>query len=894
LVDRYRVERELGRGGMSTVYLAHDLKHDRPVALKRLRPELAAVLGPERFEREIRLAARLQHPHILPIHDSGVAAGQLWCTMPFVEGESLRDRLDREKQLPVEDAVRIARDAAIALDYAHRRGVIHRDIKPGNLLLTTDGSTMVADFGIARALGGHEPKLTETGLALGTPAYMSPEQASGEREVDARTDVYALGAVLYEMLVGEPPFRGPSARAVITRVMTESPRPIHTVRASVSPMLEAVIFRALARTPADRFPSMTALAQALVTAVITPAAAPPVMPSARPAGTSASAIRATWSSRRRPLIAILLLVLLGGGALLAGPYSHGGATSAGGTRLLAVLPFENLGSPEDEYFADGVTDEVRGKLTALTGLQVTARGSSTQYKKTTKSPQQIGQELAVQYLLTGTVRWEKGPGGASRVHVSPELVQVSSGALKWQMPFDAALTDVFQVQADIAGRVAQALDLALGDSVRQQLAEKRTRNVAAYDAFLRGEEASHGMSVIDPPSLRRAVTAYEEAVALDSTFVEAWAQLSRAHSGLYFFSTPSPAEAVPARRAAEQASTLAPYRPESHQALGNYFSLVLADKRRALAEDSTALALAPGRADLLGTLAADEYSLGRWDAARAHLEQAARLDPRSASTLGQLGHVLLYTRHYAEARRAFDTALTLGPINLVTLEERAMVALAQGDLGGGRAVLRAVPKEIAPTALVAFVATWCDLVWPLDDAQQSVLLRLGPGAFDNDRAAWGLVRAQAYALRGDRIRARVYADSARRTFEEQIRATPRDAQRHVLLGVALAYLGRKADAIREGERGVALGPISEDAFTGAYFQHQLARIYLLVGEPEKALDQLERLVKIPYYLSPGWLRIDPNFNPLRGNPRFERLVGGGARRWTHPAPAAASGVQPQS
>jgi tetratricopeptide (TPR) repeat protein len=435
--------------------------------------------------------------------------------------------------------------------------------------------------------------------------------------------------------------------------------------------------------------------------------------------------------------------------------------------------------------------------------------------------------------------------------------------------------------------VALALDLALGDSVRQQLAEKRTRNVAAYDAFLRGEEASQGMSVIDPPSLRRAVTAYQEAVALDSTFVEAWAQLSRAHSGLYFYSTPTPAEAEPARRAAEQASTLASHRPESHQALGYYFSLVLVDKRRALAEDSTALALAPGRADLLGTLAADEYSLGRWEAARAHLEQAARLDPRSTGTLGQLGHVLLYTRHYAEARRALDMALTVGPINLVTLEERAMVALAQGDLDGGRAVLRGAPKEIDPAALVAFVAYWCDLVWPLDEAQQSLLLRLGPSAFDNDRAAWGLVRAQAYALRGDQVRARAYADSARRTFEEQIRATPRDAQRHVLFGVALAYLGRKADAIREGEHGVALGPISEDAFTGAYFQHQLARIYLLVGEPEKALDQLERLLKIPYYLSPGWLKIDPNFNPLRRNPRFERLVGGGARPWTLPPPAAA-------
>src|SRR5207249_4458108 len=203
LAGRCTIERELGRGGMATVYLAHDLRHDRFVALKVLHPELAQTLGPERFQREIKLAARLQHPHILTVLDSGEAAGQLWFTMPHVEGASLRDRLLRETQLPVEDALRIATDAARALQYAHDHGVVHRDIKPENLLLTKDGSTLVADFGIARALGGVEGQLTQTGLSLGTPAYMSPEQASGDRTLDSRTDLYSLGCVLYEMLAGE-------------------------------------------------------------------------------------------------------------------------------------------------------------------------------------------------------------------------------------------------------------------------------------------------------------------------------------------------------------------------------------------------------------------------------------------------------------------------------------------------------------------------------------------------------------------------------------------------------------------------------------------------------------------------------------------------------------------
>ena len=863
LVDRYTIERELGRGGMATVYLANDLRHHRQVAIKVLRPDLAAALGPERFLREIETAARLQHPHILPLHDSGDADGFLYYVMPYVEGESLRQRLVREKQLPLEDALQITGAVASALSYAHSHDVVHRDIKPENILLS-GGEAVVADFGIARAVtaaGGD--KLTMTGIAVGTPTYMSPEQAAGGAQLDGRSDVYSLGCVLYEMLAGEPPFTGPTAQAIIARTLTETPRPIHPMRAGVPEALDPVIAKAMAVTPADRYTSAAEFARAFgpVTGGMRTVAAPGV-----------SVVR--QFAHQHPLFARLAVgFLLGLGVLFAWRRTHIGGEGAGPTRI-AVLPLENLGAPADEYFADGVTDEVRGKLTTLPGLQVTARGSSIGYKRTTKSPQQIGQELGVQYLLTGTVRWEKGPGAASRVHVSPELVQVSSGASKWQAPFDAALTDVFQIQADIAGRVAQALDVALGDSTQRQLAEKPTQNLAAYDAFLRGEAASQGMSAADPPSLRRAVTAYEQAVALDSSFVEAWARLSRAHSTLYWNSLPTPDEAPAARRAAERASTLARNRPEGHHAWGAYYKFVLADNRRALAEYDIALALAPGSADLLDAVAFAESGLGRWDAARAHSEQAARLDPRSAITAAQLGWVFLFTRYYPEARQAYDRALTLAPANVDLLEGRLMVALAQGDLAGARAVLRAAPKEIDPTAIAAFLANYVDLMWVLDDAQQALLLRLGPSAFDNDRAMRALVFAETYSLRGDGARARLYADSARLGFEEQVRATPDNAVRHVLLGLALAYLGRKVDAIREGERGVALGPISQDALNGAYYQHQLGRIYILVGEPEKALDQLEPLFKIPYYLSPGWLKIDPNFDPLRGNPRFERLIAG--------------------
>ena len=255
LADRYRVERELGRGGMATVYLAHDLRHDRPVALKVLRPELAASLGPERFLQEIRIAARLQHPHILPVHDSGEAAGRLWYTMPYVEGESLRQRMAREGQLPLDQAVRIATQVLSALGYAHAHGVIHRDIKPENILLEGD-EAVVADFGVARAItAAGQDRLTETGLALGTPAYMSPEQAAASRELDGRSDLYALGCVLYEMLAGQPPFVGATAQQLLARHAMDPVPPLRTVRATVPEGVEQSVMRALAKVPADRFPT---------------------------------------------------------------------------------------------------------------------------------------------------------------------------------------------------------------------------------------------------------------------------------------------------------------------------------------------------------------------------------------------------------------------------------------------------------------------------------------------------------------------------------------------------------------------------------------------------------------------------------------------------------------
>ena len=869
IADRYTIERELGRGGMATVYLAHDRKHHRRVALKVLHPELAYALGADRFLREIDVAANLTHPHILPLFDSGEAAGFLYYVMPYVDGESLRDHLDRETQLPIDDALQIAREVADALAYAHRQGVIHRDIKPENILLS-GGHALVADFGIARALGqaGAE-RLTETGMAVGTVAYMSPEQASRERQIDGRSDVYSLGCVLYEMLAGEPPYTGPTAQAVLARRLTDPVPLVRRVRPSVPAGLEQLITKALAVLTADRFASAADFGRAL--------AAPPANAATSAAATHPVATSAPIPSAARHTLIWALTALLGVALATGGVLwqrSHRGGDPSGPTRL-AVLPFENHGKPEDEYFADGMTDAVRGKLSALPALQVTPRQSSADYKRSGKKLNQIGQELGVQYLLTATVRWDKAADRTSRVQVSPELIEVqdASTASKWQQPFDAALTDVFQVQAEIAGRVAQALNVVLEDQEQQQLAHRPTADIDAYDAFLRGEAAAHALAAEDLPSFRRAAAFYEEAVARDSTFGLAWARLADAQALLYGYGTPSPATAKVTRRALANAEHFAPTAPETYRARAEYEELVRGDFTRAFAAAEAGLARAPDHSELTAIAALQEWRLGRVGAAVARLARARTLDPRSIIVLNYLGAVLCYQRRWNEARQALYQALSLAPTNVTLLDYLALSYVGEGDLAGARRVLANASPAVDRAALAADLAV-NDLSWVLDEAAQQQALRLLPSEFDDNRGAWGIVRAQLYHLRGDTVMARVYADSARIAFEANLRGSPADGQQYSYHGLALAYLGQESEAMAAGERGAALMPISRDGIWGPRVQLRLVRIYVLLGEYDKALDRLEPLLTTVYYVSPGWLRIDPSLAPLRGNPRFQRLVKG--------------------
>jgi TolB-like protein/Flp pilus assembly protein TadD len=625
------------------------------------------------------------------------------------------------------------------------------------------------------------------------------------------------------------------------------------------------VIRALAPVAADRFANAAEFARALVT----PETTTPPHVTAR----SSTAVPQQLRWMATPAFAFGLLVMASTGLYLWQETRHKAPVTDAGPKRLAVLPFANLGDSADAYFADGVAGEIRGKLAAMPALQVIASASSNQYRRTSKSPQQIAHELGVQYLLMGQVQWDKHSGVGDRVRVSPELIEGESGATKWQQPFEAPLTDVFQVQVDIAGRVVESLDLALGTGEKRELANKPTRSFAAYNAYLRGEAISGGMSAFDPPTLRQAAEYYEQAVRLDSTFVLAWARLARARSFIWANGNPDAAEAEAARRAAERAFQLDSISAESRLALGNYYDAVLHQYLRGVGEYAAGLRAAPNNAELLSFAAANEAILGRWDSADVHLQRAETLDPRSATTALIHANILLAERRYVEAARVNDRALALAPTNPVGIGLAVFARVGQGDLRGAQALVRAASKEVDESTLVASVANWVG-PWVLSEAQQQLLLRLRPSHFDNDRAGWGGALAGAYWLRGDRTRARVYADSARLALSQQLQEDPQNAGRHAGLGLMLAYLGHDREAIREADRAVALTPTSKDALNGPPLVYMQAGTYVVAGQSDRAVERLEWLLGVPSALSSAWLKIDPTFAPLRGNPRFERLVDG--------------------
>jgi TolB-like protein/Flp pilus assembly protein TadD len=594
---------------MATVFLAQDLRHHRPVALKVLHPELALSLGSERFLREIQIAARLQHPHIVPLYDSGQAGELLYYVMPFVEGESLRQRLERTAQLPLEEAVQIARAVASALDYAHRQQIVHRDIKPENVMLH-DGEAVVTDFGIAKAVSAAVAgSLTQTGTAIGTPAYMSPEQASGAADLDARSDIYSLGAMLYEMIGGVAPFTGPTLQAIIAKLFTEAAPPLRDQRHDAPDWLDSAVMKALSKAPAARYATAAQFAQAL-----------------------------TWPS-----------------GTTTPPGGHTGAQVS--AKSIAVLPFVNMSNDaENEYFSDGIAEEIINALTRIEALRVASRTSSFAFKGKNEDIGEIGRKLKVATVLEGSVR-----KAGSRLRVTAQLVSVADGNNLWSDRYDRQLEDVFAIQDEIAGNIVRALRVVLSEGEKQAIAKPApTENVEAYDYYLRGRQFFHQFRRTGIQFARRM---FERAIEVDPGFALAYTGIADSCSFLYMYWDGSKANLEAADQASRKALELGPEVAEAHASRGFAHTLrrEYAEARR---QFETAIRLNPKLYEAHYLFARACFQEGKVEEAVRHYQDASRVRPEDYQALLLMQSPLNSLGRHEEAKAVLRRGLQVAEKHL--------------------------------------------------------------------------------------------------------------------------------------------------------------------------------------------------------------------------------------
>ena len=652
LAGRYEIERELGAGGMATVYLAHDLKHDRKVALKVLRHDIAQTVGAERFLREIHMAAKLSHPHILPLFDSGTAGGFVYYAMPNVEGSSLRDRLNRESKLPVDEAVRVTQEIADALDYAHRHGVIHRDVKPENIMLQ-DGHAFMADFGIGKAVSGTESEMfTKSGATLGTPAYMSPEQAAGE-SLDGRSDLYSLGCVLYEMLTGEQPFTGSTVQAVIAKRFVQTPADVTALREGVPHAVARAVHRALARTPIDRFE------------------------------TGASFL-----------------------AALREPDAQADAKPAAPEKSIAVLPFANMSAdPENEFFADGITEEILNALAHSADLRVAGRTSSFSFKGKQLNLRAIGEQLGVRTALEGSVR-----RAGNRVRITAQLVDCVDGYQLWSERYDREIEDVFAVQDEIATAIAERLKTTLmaGRSARRE--QRAPENIAAWEAYLKGRTLIYRRGA----AVREGMALMRRALELDPEYALAWAGLADAYSVQGYFGVLPPEECgPPAREAATKALAWGPDLAEAHTAAAMVSLLFEWDWPQTERSFKRALELNPGYVQAGGWYSIFYLGMacGRWEEANDLALRIQNLDPLSAYSAVVIAWTMgLEGKRMSEAVQWARKACDLEPASFLELWSLQRTLYFDGQftesIEAGEQALRVSGRH--PWALSQLAVTYVD------------------------------------------------------------------------------------------------------------------------------------------------------------------------------------------
>ncbi len=883
-VSHYKILEKLGEGGMGVVYKAEDTKLDRTVALKFLPHHLTANAAEQaRFLQEAKAAAQINHPNVCSIIDIQEFQGEQFIVMEYIDGETMRSKI-KGAGLKVEDAVSYAIQIGEALAEAHSKGIVHRDIKCENIMVNSRNQIKVMDFGLAKLKGSL--KLTKTSSTVGTLGYMAPEQIQGG-EVDQRSDIFSFGVVLFEMLTGHMPFRGEHEASMMYSIINEDPELATKYRPELPADILHIFNRTLEKDPADRYQAMNDLLIDLrrvkreSTKVSRASLASMPAHERKGAHATSSGARPTM---RYALIALAGIVLIGGGAAAFFLLRGGAAGSAAGTgkKMMAVLPFENMGTPDQEYFADGITEEITSRLSGLSGLGVIARTSVMQYKKTTKSLQDIGKELGIEYVLQGTIRWGTTEDGKVRVRINPALVRVADATQVWSQPYDAVFSDVFKLQSDISTQVAGALGVTLLQPERQSLEAKPTENSEAYDYYLRGSDYYRRSYLVQ--DFRIAIDMFQKAIDLDPKFTLAYARLAETHAAMYWFYYDHTADRLARSRAViDEALKLDPNSPDAHLSLGFYYYWGFLDYDSALKEFAIAEKFRSNDSRLLLGIGSVQRRQGKMELAAQSMDKALQIDPRSSEVVYNAAQTYTLLRKYPEAIRLMDRTIFLTPEVINRYVYKAAVHLIwDGNTDKAASALNDA------SAISGYATNWPALVMRsriaaikgnYDEALAILLAAPAQAVEGSDEDQFQFVPkdqllAEIYGLMGKNSLAHAYYDSTHILMERLVREHPDDPRYHSALGIALAGLGEKEAAIHEGQEGVDLMPMSKEAWRGSYRVRDLAHIEVMTGEYDKAIDLLAVLLAAPTEISTSLLSISPHWAPLRSLPRFQALIAG--------------------